>query len=60
MSGASLLRLPFTRIGLLPVLESATWHSNSVFASFYLRDLQHEFDGLRSWGPFVTAGERIG
>ena len=42
------------------VLESATWRSNSVFASFYLRDLQHEFDGLRSLGPFVPAGERIG
>ena len=42
------------------VLESATCHSNSVFASFYLRDLQHEFDGLRSLGLFVAAGERIG
>ena len=42
------------------VLESATWHSNSVFTSFYLRDLQHEFDGLRSLGPFVAAGDRIG
>ena len=42
------------------VLESATWRSNSVFASFYLRDLQHEFDGLRSLGPFVAAGEWIG
>ena len=41
------------------VLESATWRSNSVFASFYLRDLQHEFDGLRSLGPFMAAGERI-
>ena len=42
------------------VLESATWCSNSVFASFYLRDLQHEFDGLRSLGLFMAAGERIG
>ena len=42
------------------VLESATWRSNSIFASFYLRDLQHEFDGLHSLGPFVGAGERIG
>ena len=42
------------------VLESATWRSNSVFASFYLRDLQHEFNGLRSLGPFVAAGEPIG
>ena len=41
------------------VLESATWRSNSVFVSFYLRDLQHEFDGIRSLGPFVVAGSRI-
>ena len=31
------------------VLESATWRSNSVFASFYLRDLQHEFEDIHSW-----------
>ena len=42
------------------VLESATWASSSVFSSFYLRDIQHEFDGLLSLGPFVTAGSRIG
>ena len=42
------------------VLESATWASSSVFSSFYLRDTQHEFDGLLSLGPFVAAGTRIG
>ena len=42
------------------VLESATWASNSVFSSFYLRDIQHEYDGLLSLGPFVAAGSRIG
>ena len=42
------------------VLESATWCSNSVFVSFYLRDLQHEFDGISSLGPFIAAGSRIG
>ena len=41
------------------VLESVTWRTNSVFASFYLRDLQHEFNDIRSLGPFVAAGERI-
>ena len=41
------------------VLESATWRSNSVFVSFSIRDLQHEFEGLRSLGPFVAAGSRI-
>ena len=42
------------------VLESATWASSSVFTSFYLRDLQHEFDGFLSLGPFVAAGSTIG
>ena len=42
------------------VLESATWSSRSVFSSYYLRDLQHEYDGLLSLGPFVAAGTRIG
>ena len=42
------------------VLESATWSSSSVFSSFYLRDFQHEYDGLLSLGPFVAAGTRIG
>ena len=42
------------------VLESATWPCSSVFASFYLRDLQYEFDGLRSLGPFMAAGEWTG
>ena len=41
------------------VLESATWSSSSVFSSFYLHDIQHEYDGIRSLGPFVAAGLRI-
>ena len=40
------------------VLESATWSSSSVFSSFYLHDIQHEYDGIRSLGPFVAAGSR--
>ena len=41
------------------VLDAATWSSSSDFTSFYLRDLQHEFQGLRSLDPFVAAGSRI-
>ena len=41
------------------VLESATWSSSSVFSSFYLHDVQNEYDGIRSLGPFVAAGSRI-
>ena len=42
------------------VLDSATWSSSSVFSSFYLRDLQHKYDGILSLGPFVAVGTRIG
>ena len=42
------------------VLDLATWSSSSVFSSFYLRDLQHEYDGILSLGPFVAPGTRIG
>ena len=42
------------------VLDSATWSSSSVFSSFYLRDLQHEYDGILSLGLFMAAGTRIG
>ena len=42
------------------VLESATWSSSSVFSSFYLRDIQHEYDGMLSLGPFIAVGSRIG
>ena len=41
------------------ILEAATWRTNSVFAAFYRRDLQHEFYDIRSLGPFVAAGEQI-
>ena len=39
------------------LLEVATWKSNSVFASFYLRDVAVEWDDCHSLGPFVAAGK---
>ena len=50
----------FRNWSLRSVLEAASWRSNTVFTSFYLRDLQFVFEGVRSLGPFVAAGERIG
>ena len=41
------------------VPEAATWRSNSVFASFYLNDVSYVFEGLRSLGPFVAAGQVV-
>ena len=41
------------------VLKAATWKSNSVFASFYLKDVSYVWDNCRSLGPFVAAGQII-
>ena len=41
------------------VLEAATWRSNSVFASFYFRDISYVFQRLQSLGPFVAAGSVV-
>ena len=38
------------------VLDSATWSSSSVFSSFYLRDIQHEYDGLFVSGSVCGCG----
>ena len=49
----------FRNWSLRSVLEAASWRSNTVFISFYLRDLSFNSDGVHSLGPFVAAGERI-
>ena len=41
------------------VLEAATWKSNTVFTSFYLKDVEYVFDDCRSLGPFVSAGQIV-
>ena len=41
------------------VLEAATWKCNSVFVSFYLKDVTYVLDGCSSLGPFVAAGQVI-
>ena len=50
----------FKNWSISSVLEAASWKSNTVFTSFYFRDLQYVFEGVRSLGPFVAAGEHIG
>ena len=58
---ALLHHLPFFHNwSLRSVLEEASWRSNTVFTSFYLRDLSFTSDGVHSLGLFVAAGERIG
>ena len=41
------------------MLEAASWRSNSTFASFYFKDVQHIFEGFRSLGPFIAVGSVV-
>ena len=41
------------------VLEAATWRSNPVFASFYLRNLSFTLDNCHSREPFIAAGSVV-
>ena len=45
----------FQNWSVTKVLEAGCWKSNSVFASFYLKDILFEFEGWKSLGPFVAA-----
>ena len=49
----------FKNWSLSSVLEAASWRSSTVFTSFYLKDVQYIFEGVRSLGPFVAAGVRL-
>ena len=39
------------------VLEAATWKTNTVFTSFYLKDVEFIFENCRRLGPFLSGGE---
>ena len=41
------------------ILEAATWKTNTVFTSFYLKDVEFVLQNCRSLGPFVSAGQII-
>ena len=42
------------------IIETATWRTNSVFSSFYLKDLAFEHENLNSLSPVVVAGQVTG
>ena len=41
------------------VMEAATWKSNTVFTSLYLKDVQYIYENIRTLGPIVAAGQVI-
>ena len=50
----------FKNWSISSVLEASSWKSILFLPLFYFRDLQYVFEGVRSLGPFVAAGDRIG
>ena len=50
----------FKNWSIASVLDATSWRSNTVFTSFYFKDMHYIFENVRSLGPFVAAGERIG
>ena len=50
--------LAFARNCSVPkILEAASWRSNSIFSSFYLKDLSVESGEVHSLGHCVAAGQ---
>ena len=45
---------------LQSVLEVTCWRLNSIFMSFYVKDVQFMFDSCRSLDPIVAAEDLIG
>ena len=43
----------FKNWSLSSVLEAVSWRSNTVFTSFYLKDVHYIFEGVRSLGPWL-------
>ena len=46
-------------VSLANIISAATWRCQSVFSSFYLREISFRGDEFRSLGPFVVAGNVI-
>ena len=43
----------FKNWSLCSVLEAISWRSNTVFTSFYLKDVHYIFEGVCSLGPWL-------
>ena len=49
----------YSNLSLSNLMQVATWKSNSVFASRYLKEVSATQDNLRQFGPLVIAGDRL-
>ena len=49
----------FSNLSLSNLMQVATWKSNRVFASRYLKEVSATQDNIRQFGPLVIAGDRL-
>ena len=42
------------------ILEAACWKTHSVFADYYLRDIQRQEGDVSALGPVIAAGDLVG
>ena len=49
----------YSNLSLSNLKQVATWKSNHVFASRYLKEISATQDNIRQFGPLVIAGDRL-
>ena len=49
----------YSNLSLSNLMQVATWRSNSVFASRYLKEVSATQDNIQQFGPLVIAGDRL-
>ena len=49
----------YSNLSLSNLMQVATWKSNRVFASRYLKKVSATQDNIRQFGPLVIAGDRL-
>ena len=49
----------YSNLSLSHLMQIATWRSNRVFASRYLKEVSTTQDNIRRFGPLVIAGDRL-
>ena len=49
----------YSNLSLSHLMQIATWRSNRVFASRYLKEVSATQDNIRRFGPLVIAGDRL-
>ena len=49
----------YSNLSLSNLMQVATWRSNCVFASRYLKEVSATQDNIQQFGPMVIAGDRL-